>query len=251
MSVETFPQADGQMDHYETRCDLAAAFRWTARLNMHEGIANHFSAAVSDDGQQFLMNPFGVHWAIIKASDLLLCDALAAPEDHDPRCDATAIAIHGAIHRNSPRARCITHVHSKFATVLASLDNPEIPPIDQTTMRYYKRVAVDNGFDGMGLDDEAERISTQLGNGKVLLMGNHGVLTVGPSVAEAFDEMYYFERASETYVSALMTQQPLSIVGHDVAEKTAQQWEQYQHLNNQHLAAVRAVLDREEPDYRH
>ena len=250
MSVESFPTTHTDLDYYEERCDLAAAFRWSARLGMNEGIANHFSAAVSDDGQKFLMNPFGTHWAVLKASDLLLCDAQAAPEDHDPRCDPTAIDIHGAIHRNSPRARCIMHVHSKYATVLASLEDPTLPAIDQNTARFHNRVAVDSGFDGMGLDDEAERISQQLGNGKVLMMGNHGFLTVGPSIAEAFDEMYYFERSCENYVLALMTQKPLSYLSDDVAEKTAQQWEDYQHENNKHLASIREVLDKEDPSYK-
>ncbi len=107
---------------YEERVDLACAFRWTARLNMHEAVANHFSLAVNDDGTKFLMNPNQVHFSRIKASDLLLIDAndpetLSGPNAPDP----TAWGLHGAIHRNVPHARCVMHVHSIHATVLASL----------------------------------------------------------------------------------------------------------------------------------
>ena len=92
------------LPHYEERVDLAAAFRWTARLNMHEAVANHFSLSVNEDGTKFLMNPNQVHFSRIKASDLLLIDAndpetLSGPNAPDP----TAWGLHGAIHRNVPR----------------------------------------------------------------------------------------------------------------------------------------------------
>jgi len=114
---------------YEERVDLAAAFRWTARLNMHEAVANHFSLAVNDEGTKFLMNPNQVHFSRIKASDLLVIDAndpetLSGPDAPDP----TAWGLHGAIHRNVPHARCVMHVHSIHATVLAMLEDSRMPP---------------------------------------------------------------------------------------------------------------------------
>ena len=240
--------------HVEQRIELAAAFRMTARLGMHEGVANHFSLAVSADGQQFLINPFGRHFASIRASDLLLLDAqddgiMSRPDAPDP----TAWAIHGAMHRNLPQARCVLHTHSKYATVLATLASPELPPIDQNTMRFFNRYAIDLGYDGMGLGDEAERLTTTLGDKRVLVMGNHGVMVVGPTVARAFDDLYYFERACETYVIALATGRPLNVVADAVAEKTAQQWDDYIEragLADAHLRELREILDREEPDYR-
>jgi ribulose-5-phosphate 4-epimerase/fuculose-1-phosphate aldolase len=234
----------------EQRIDMAAAFRWTARLNMHEGIANHFSLAVSDDGSKFLLNPYGRHFSKMRASDLLLVDA------HDPAMgerddiDPTAWCIHGAMHRNNPGARCIMHVHSKYVTALASLKDSSMPPIDQNTMRFYNRIAVDEGFDGMGMGDEAERLSTVMGNKRLAIMGNHGVMVVGNSVAEVFDEMYYFERACETLITALSTGRELRIASPEVAEKTAQQFENYPGFAKRHLDALKDILDSEEPDYR-
>ncbi|MCH8169145.1 MAG: class II aldolase/adducin family protein, partial [Proteobacteria bacterium] len=98
------------MAHWQERTDLAAAFRWTARLGMHEGVANHFSLAVNDDGSQFLINPNQAHFSRIRASDLLLLDANdpAALERADAP-DPTAWGLHGALHRLCPHARCAMH----------------------------------------------------------------------------------------------------------------------------------------------
>ena len=118
------------MKYSNEKKDLAAALRWFARLDMNEGIANHFSCAVSDDGQNFLMNLYGVHFSKMKASDLLLLDARKTPEDYGDRVDPTAWWIHGAMHRNNPQARCIVHLHSHYATALSALKDPTLPPVD-------------------------------------------------------------------------------------------------------------------------
>ncbi len=238
------------MPYTEQRIDLAAAFRWTARLNMHEGIANHFSLAVSDDGSTFLLNPYGRHFSKMRASDLLLIDANDPTTRERDDIDPTAWCIHGAMHRNHSQARCIMHVHSKYATALASLADSSMPPIDQNTMRFYNRVAIDDGFDGMGLGNEAERLTTVLGNKRVVVLGNHGVMVVGSTVAEVFDELYYFERAAENLITALSTGRKLRIAPHEVAEKTAQQFEDYPEFAERHLKALKDILDVEEPEYR-
>jgi ribulose-5-phosphate 4-epimerase/fuculose-1-phosphate aldolase len=237
------------MDVDAARRDLAAIFRWTARESMHEGIANHFSCAVSDDGQQFLMNPYGVHFSKMKASDLLLLDARKTPEDYGDRVDPTAWWIHGAMHRNNPQARCIVHLHSHYATALSALKDPTLPPVDQTTCRFFNRIALDTGFDGMGLDNEAERLSTLLGNKRMVMMGNHGFMTVAETPALAFDLAYFFERGCRTYMTALSTGAPLAILADDVAEKTARQWEDYDKYVGKHLAAIHEILTEEEPEY--
>ena len=231
------------------RRDLAAIFRWAARESMHEGIANHFSCAVSEDGQQFLMNPYGVHFSKIKASDLLLLDAGKTPDDYGDKVDPTAWWIHGAMHRNNPQARCIVHLHSHYATALSALKDPTLPPIDQTTCRFFNRIALDTGFDGMGLNNEAERLSTLLGNKRMVMMGNHGFMTVAETPALAFDLAYFFERGCRTYITALSTGSQLAILSDDVAEKTARQWEDYDKYVGKHLAAIHEILTEEEPEY--
>jgi ribulose-5-phosphate 4-epimerase/fuculose-1-phosphate aldolase len=236
------------IDHWQERVDLAAAFRWTARLGMHEGVANHYSLAVDD--RHFLINPKNRHFSRVKASDLVLCDALDERTMERPDApERTAWALHGALHRNHPEARCVMHVHSKHATVLACLEDSRLPPIDQNAMRFFERIAIDDGYDGMGLDDEAERVSRAFGDKPILVMGNHGIMVTAPSVALAFDELYYLERACETYVTALMTGRRLRIPSDEVARKTMRQWLEEPEQADNHLAELKAILDAERSDY--
>ena len=240
-------------DPAELRIDLAAAFRWLAREGMHESVANHLSVAVSADGAQFLINPRGVHFSRVTASGLLLLDArdaatLARPDAPDP----TAWYLHAHLHAALPAARCVMHVHSRYATALGCLADSRLYPIDMNTMRFFGRVALDAGFRGMALDDtEGARVAALLGEGRtVLLLANHGVLVTGASVAAAFDELYYFERAARTLLDCYATGRPLRIVPDEVAALTERQWRDYSQLALDHLAAVRAILDEEEPAYR-
>ncbi|HQU66999.1 MAG TPA: class II aldolase and adducin N-terminal domain-containing protein [Albidovulum sp.] len=244
----------GNLAHLAERIDLAAAFRWTARLNMHEAVANHFSLAVNDDGTRFLMNPNARHFARIRASDILEIDAndpktMDRPDAPDP----TAWGLHGAVHRACPHARCVMHVHSIHATVLASLADSRLPPIDQNTAMFYGRHVIDGSYGGMAFEEEGARCASMLRNPKVktMIMGNHGVLIIGDSVADTFNRLYYFERAAETYIRALQTGQPLRVLSDEIAEKTAREWEAYPDSATAHLSELKAILDSEGSDYAH
>ena len=240
------------IEHWQERVDLAAAFRWTARLDMHEAVANHFSLAVNEDGTRFLMNANQQHFARIRASDLLLLDAddretLERPDAPDP----TAWGLHGAIHRACPHARCVMHVHSIFATVLASLKDSNLPPIDQNTATFYNRIVIDESFGGLAFEAEGERCAAMLGDRskKVMVMGNHGVLVTGSDVADTFNRMYYFERAAETYIRALQTGRELRVLSDEIAEKTARELEEYPEQAARHLEELKAILDEEGSNY--
>jgi ribulose-5-phosphate 4-epimerase/fuculose-1-phosphate aldolase len=232
------------------RTDLAAAFRWTAHLNMHESIANHFSLALADG--KFLINPNGRHFSRITASSLLQIDATdPTTMDRPDAPDPTAWGLHGALHRALPHATCIMHVHSPYATVLASLADSHLPPIDQNAAMFFGRHTVDDHFGGMAFEAEGARCAALLENPKMttLIMGNHGLLVIGKTVAETFNRLYYFERAAETYIRALQTGRPLRIMPHEIAEKTACEWEAYPHFAETHLREIRAILDQTQPDY--
>ncbi|AKO98449.1 Ribulose-5-phosphate 4-epimerase [Marinovum algicola DG 898] len=240
------------MQHWQERVDLAAAFRWTARLNMHEAVANHFSLAVDDQGARFLMNPNQMHFARIRASDMIEVDlddptAQEGPDAPDP----TAWGLHGGLHRHCPQARCVMHVHSIFATVLASLADSRLPPIDQNCATFFGRYVIDEGYGGLAFEDEGERCARLFTDPKqkVMIMGNHGVLVIGATVADTFNRLYYFERAAETYIRALQTGRELRVLSDAVADKVAREVETYPEQDIRHFAELKAILDGEGADY--
>ena len=243
------------IEFYEERKDMAAAFRWAERLNLHEAVANHFSLAVNENGTKFLMNPNRWHFSRIKASDLLLLDAndKAVLESENPP-DATAWGLHGAIHKNCPHAKCVMHIHSVHATVLASMKESILPPINQVASIFFNRQIVDNNYGGLAFEKEGERCSQLLQNTKftTMIMGNHGFLVVGQNVAEAFHRLFYFERAAEIYIKALQTGKDLSVLSDIVAEKTAVELEEEEIPNpagTSFLEEIKLILDKENSDY--
>ena len=240
------------MEITELQKDLAATFRWTARLNMNEAVANHFSACVPGS-TNFYVNKAGIHFSQIKASDLILItkENINEFKDKPEIVDSTALNIHGTIHEKAPHAKCIFHVHSKYATALSTLKDPTLKPIDQNTMIFYNKIAVYNEFGGLGFKEESLKMAHALGNKQHMLLANHGIITTGETIAEGFNYLYYFEKAAETYLTALSTNKELNIVSDEVAEKTAQETANYQiDLAKLHLDQIKVILDKEEPEYK-
>jgi ribulose-5-phosphate 4-epimerase/fuculose-1-phosphate aldolase len=236
---------------WQLRVDLAAAFRLAVAFDWHEGVGNHFSLAVSPDGKNFLMNRRWRHFSRIRASDLMLLDAdddstMNAADAPDP----SAWCIHGRIHRALPQARCLLHLHTPYATALSALADPEIKPVDQTTARYFNRVAYDMNYGGIAdSTGEGDRIAAALGNHRTMMMAQHGVLVVGETVADAFDRLYYLERACRTLMLAYSTGQPLNVMPNDLAEATARDWDDYAASAQAHFDELKQSLDASDPSY--
>ncbi len=250
-NVMSIPSRSTEADLWQMRVDLAAVFRLSARNGWNEAVANHFSLATSPDGKNFLMNPRWRHFSKIKASELLHLNV----EDKSTmsRADApdlTAWSLHGRLHAALPHARCIIHLHPTYATVIASLADPEIKPIDQNTARFYNRMAVDMGYGGMAnTDEEGDRVAALMGNKSIMMMGNHGVLVCAATVAEAYDLTYYLERSCRNLVLAYQTGQPLHIMTPEVAENTAQEWEADRDQFHVHFSEMKSLLDAEDASY--
>ena len=236
------------------RRDLAVAFRWAAKLEMHEATANHFSLAISDDGQEFLINPAGRHFSLVQASDLVLVDLNAKNFGiaESQLVDPTAINLHGQLHKLLPHAKCILHTHMPYATSLACLRDFEFLMLDQNACRFYQRIAYDRDYAGMALEQsEGERVARVLGKSKsVLFLANHGVIVVGNSVAEAFDELYYLEKAAQLQVLAHTTGRELSIIEDEIAALVCKQWLEYPKSAEHHFAALIEILDQQSPEYK-
>ena len=206
------------------RVDLAAAFRLAVRLDLHEGVCNHFSAMLAD-GRTFLLNRYGLHWSEVTASNLLALDAAGRILVGDGEYEKTAFWIHSRLHLAHPHAACVLHTHMPHATALTLLE------------------------DGR-LEGEGDRLARVLGTRRLLFLANHGVIVVGPTVAEAFDSLYYLERACRLQVLARMMGGKRRPVRAEVVERTCrllrQDAPQYAAA---HFSALKRILDREEPAY--
>ncbi|MGO7540027.1 class II aldolase/adducin family protein [Rhizobium ruizarguesonis] len=234
------------------RKDLAAAFRICHRFGWSESVGNHFSAAASPSGRTFLLNPRWQHFATIKASDLLLLDAddpnvMNGPTPPDP----SAWTVHGTLHRMLPEARVILHCHSPYAVALSCLKDPTMLPLDNNTARFFGRIGYDLEFGGIAdAEEEGVRLAQMMEGKSVLVMGNHGVSIAGPTVADAFEDLYFFEKAAQTVILALSTGTPLAVLPDDVAEATAKGWIPYRGMAERHFDYLKSELDKSDPSYR-
>lgn len=235
----------------QARVDLAACFRMAARLGMSEGICNHLSAMVPGRDDLFLVNPYGLAFSEVTASSLLVCDFAGNVVEGEGQPEATAFYIHARLHARHPRAQAAFHTHMPNATALAMLEGPPLAWAGQTALKFYGRTAVDEHYNGLALDEsEGDRIAAAMGEADIVFMKNHGVMVVGPSIAEAWDDLYYLERAAEAQRLAVSTGRPLKPVPHDVAQRTYQQMREGDAESARlHLESVKRILAKQEPDY--
>ena len=244
----------------QARVDLAAALRLAARLGLSEGICNHFSYALPGGEDRILLNPYGLHWSEVRASDLLVVRPDGGVLEGEGEAELTAVCIHGGIHVRNPRARCVLHTHMAHATALTAIEDGRLEPVTQNALRFHGDVAYDDHYHGLAHDDaEAARMAAALGDKRVLFLANHGVIVTGASIAAAFIDLYYLERACEVQVTgacevqvlAMSTGRPLRRVGDNVAAATFAHAdpERSARFARQHFDALKRLLDRDEPGY--
>ena len=232
------------------RVDLAAAFRLAVRLDLHEGVCNHFSLMLPD-GKTFFLNRYGLHWSEVSASNLLALDAEGRVLAGEGEFEKTAFYIHSRIHLANPAAACVLHTHMPYATALTLLENGRLQMVEQNALRFHDDIAYDDTYNGLVVDDaEGDRIAHALGRKRVMFLANHGVIVVGPSVAEAFDLMYYLERACRLQVLARSMGEKLRAVRPEVVEQTYRMMRaDAPRYAEAHFSALKRILEREEPGY--
>ena len=235
----------------QLRVDLAACFRMAARHGLQEGICNHFSAVVPGRPDLFLVNPYGLAFGEVTASSLLLCDFYGNVVEGEGEPEATAFYIHARLHALKPRARVAFHTHMPHATALAMVEGPPLLWAGQTALRFYGRVAVDEEYNGLALDErEGDRIAASAGDADIVFMKNHGVMVLAGTVAEAWDDLYYLERAAQAQLLALASGRPLKIVPEDVVRRVAAQEAAGREASaRKHLESVRRTLTLTEPSF--
>ena len=237
------------------RVDLAACYRLAERFGLNEGIDNHMTLLVPGYSDRFLLAPFGMHWSEVCARDFMVVDFGGRVLSGEGLVEDTALYIHQPTHRLSPQGRCVLHTHMPYATALCMLENPQLEMAVQTALGFYGDIAYDADYSGLAYDlGEGERLARALGDKSVLMMGNHGVLVVGNSVPEAFERLYFLERAAQAQVLALSTGRQLKLIPETVVLKTAAQFDASPTVGGHdraelHFEALKRVLDRSDSDY--
>ncbi len=234
----------------QARIDLAAAFRIAVRMDLHEGMCNHFTLMLPD-GKRFLLNPYGLHWSEVTASNLLSLDAQGNILAGDGEAEKTAFYIHSRIHLANPRAACVLHTHMPYATALTLTEPGRLEMVEQNALRFADDIAYDDTYNGPVVDEaEGDRLARVLGSKRVLFLANHGVIVAGPTVAEAYDLLYYLERACRLQVLARATGLPFRKVRPEVVCETYRMiLADTPKYAGAHFAALKRILDSEEPGY--
>jgi ribulose-5-phosphate 4-epimerase/fuculose-1-phosphate aldolase len=208
----------------QARIELAACFQAAAQHGFEEGVCNHFSAVVPGRDDLFLVNPYGYAFSEITASRLLICDFDGHVVEGEGMPEATAFYIHARLHRLMPRVKAAFHTHMPNATALCLLEGPPLLWAGQTALKFYGRTTVDEDYNGLALDEsEGGRIASAMGDADILFLKNHGVIVAGETIAEAWDDLYYLERAAEVQLKAMSSGRPLKAVPHEVAQRAYEQ----------------------------
>ena len=224
--------------------ELAAAFRAAAFYGFNEGIDNHFSLAVPGHDDLFLLNRYGPHWSEISADDILTIDFEGNVVDGEGEWETSAFMIHRGCHQARPSARAVFHTHMPYATALSLTVGGFDSKLSQNAMLFHQRVA-HLAYGGL-VDAAAEgcRFGEVIGDDiTVVMLENHGVMVIGVDVADAWQKLYFFERACQVQVLAQSTGQPLIRVSDGIAEHTAAQWLNEAPKAATQFAAVQRVVD--------
>ena len=248
-SVSTDPETL----EWEMRCDMAAVFRICARHGWNEQIGNHNSLMLPTapgEDPLFLINPRGYLFQELTASSLIVCTLDGRVVRGAGELRKVAFHIHARIHLRHPAAACLLHVHPRYLTAMSLLKEPGFELAHHNNLILNDRVRIDQGGERPAFDDqEGDRIAEQMEGASILVMGGHGVTVAGPTIADAFDELFIAERTAMYQMTALNTGRELRRLPPEGKWGWHGPWGDKIDARL-HLNAWRRILDREEPDYR-
>ncbi|MSO64644.1 MAG: class II aldolase/adducin family protein [Alphaproteobacteria bacterium] len=240
-------------EEWEVRCDLAAVYRLMHHAAMTDRINTHVSARVPGGDGNSLLNPVGLLFDEVTASNLVRIDRAGNKMDPDNPYDVNpaGYVIHSAVLDARADVRCVIHHHSPAGVAVSALAEGVLP-VSQHSLQFYNRVGfVDyEGFATQAAADERTKIAHGLGNHKVMFLRNHGVVVAGRTVGETYTVMDDLEQACRSQIMALSTGRPLHLPPPDVCEKTAQQFVDFGRPRGEtEWPALRRLLDRMGSDY--
>jgi ribulose-5-phosphate 4-epimerase/fuculose-1-phosphate aldolase len=237
---------------WEMRVNLAACYRLIAHFRWTDFIYTHISARVPDQEGQFLINAYGLMFEEVTASNLVKVDVDGKVIDDPTGLGANpgGFTIHSAIHMARPEVACVLHTHSNAGVAVAAQKHGLLP-ITQHALRFYNRIAY-HDYEGVSLDwSERQRLEAALGDKWVLILRSHGLLTLGRTVREAFDRIYYLERACAAQIAALAGGAEVILQAAEIGEHVARQFERPERPAAQRdWPALLRLLDRTDPSYK-
>ena len=253
MTIHSLHSATHTDPSAEARVHLAAALRMAVLHELDEGIDNHFTVEVPGRSGQYLILPFGLHWSEARASDLMVFDENGRTLEGQGVVELSAQCIHAPLHRLSG-ARVVLHTHQTWALALNMLQNNRLEPATQTAAFFHGQIAYDDTYTGLAATvQEGERLAALMGDKTILFMKNHGVVTIGRNVAEAYRRLYKLERACRTQVLAMSTGQPLNILSEEVIRRVLTPGADERHPRGERerlfFEAMMRVVDRQLPGY--
>ena len=207
----------------QARRELACAYRLFDHLGWHELIYNHITVRVPGADDHFLINPFGLLYREVKASNLVKIDIDGRIVGHAAHpVNPAGFVVHSAVHRARPDAHAVAHTHTTAGQAVAC-QKDGLLPLSFTAMFFTGRIAY-HDFEGITLDlDERERLARDLGDRRVMILRNHGLLACGPTIADAFMDLYQLQRACEVQIAAQAGGAALCFAPIDVARRSARQ----------------------------
>jgi ribulose-5-phosphate 4-epimerase/fuculose-1-phosphate aldolase len=228
--------------------DLAAVFRTVARLNMDEGVCNHISVMLP--GRRFLINPKGTAFERMTASGLLVIDEHGKTIEGTGRAPTTGFTIHTRVHLKHPGAKVVMHLHAPYSTAITAVKGGRLRMIHQNATRFFGDIAYDDHYNGIAAATiEGERMAEAMGDKRVLFLANHGVVVVADTLARAFDDFYYLERACQVQILAMQTGEKLNVMSDEVAQATHDQFANFTINADLHLEEIKRILDDASPSY--
>ena len=252
MSVSTL-HAGKPSAEWQQRVELAACYRLLAHHRMTDLIYTHSTVRVPGEPGHFLINPYGYRWEEITASSLVKIDVDGNKVGDSPhRVNPAGFTIHSAVHMARHDAACVIHTHTRAGMAVSAM-RAGLMPLSQIALQFHGRLGL-HDYEGIALNlDERARIIADLGSRCGLILRNHGLLTVGRSVAEAFSLMYYLNLACEVQVSALSTGAELVTPSPEVCERVGRQYDRMAFDDGDlqlEWAAHLRMLDALDPSYR-
>lgn len=229
----------------QARTDIAAAHRLAARMGFNEGFnGGHFTLMAPARRDRVLTIANGTHWEEVRPDNVIAIDMDGNTVEGAGQVERSAFHIHSGLHRARPDLRCFLHAHLTYATALSMLQDNRLKPYGQQALRFHSKCAYYDHYGALAhAGDEGERMAAALGERcSVLFLGQHGVIAGGPTVGQAFHDLYYLERACMNQVMAMWTRQPLREVPEEMAIRAEQQYDSQRAEAELHFASLKRVL---------